>query len=185
MNIGRKNLQQCADAVIRLRAEYLYSVNRFADIHFNFTSGDRADFSKWIKGFRPVVRGTSVSWKKKSSPDSSYDNFMKYLETVFMYAGTASLEKELKHVPVSEMQTGDIFIRGGHPGHAAIVVDMAENSNGEKMFLLAQSFMPAQDIHILKNPGSSTLSPWYRLDTSGKIATPEWTFSTTELRRFR
>ena len=49
--------------------------------------------------------------------------------------------------PVTSMQIGDVLIQGGSPGHAVIVVDMAENpATGEKLYLLAQSYMPAQDI---------------------------------------
>jgi len=55
IDTGDKDLQQCADAVIRLRAEYLYSLSRYNDIHFDFTSGDKASFRKWINGYRPVV----------------------------------------------------------------------------------------------------------------------------------
>ena len=33
-----------------------------------------------------------------------------------------------------------------------IVADVAFNKKGEKIFILAQGYMPAQDIHIVKNP---------------------------------
>ena len=51
------------------------------------------------------------------------------------------------------MQIGDVLIQGGSPGHAVIVVDMAENpATGEKLYLLAQSYMPAQDIQSAGEP---------------------------------
>jgi hypothetical protein len=104
---------------------------------------------------------------------------------VFAYAGTASLEKELKKVELREMEIGDVFIQGGSPGHAIIVVDMAENKNtGKKLFMLAQSYMPAQDIHVLKNPNNMNISPWYELDLGEVLNTPEWRFTKNNLKRF-
>ena len=91
---------------------------------------------------------------------------------VFMYAGTASLSKELRTVPYTSLQAGDVFIKGGSPGHAVIVVDVAIHpKTKKKVFLLAQSYMPAQQIHILVNPANRNLSPWYELtDTdSGRL----------------
>ena len=79
---------------------------------------------------------------------------------------------------------GYVFIKGGYPGHAVIVMDVAENETGEKVFLLAQSYMPAQDMHILKNPNNPALSPWYSIDETQDLRTPEWTFSWDQLRRF-
>ena len=185
IDVGRSDLQQCADAVMRLRAEYLYSGKSFADIHFKFTSGHRAEFVKWAQGFRPRVEGNRVSWLKSAASDSGYQNFRKYLDTVFMYAGSYSLSREMIDLrPPENMAVGDVFIQGGFPGHAVIVVDMAVH-NGKKAFLLAQSYMPAQEVHILKNPYNAQLSPWYILKESDKLYTPEWTFDWADLKRFR
>ena len=186
IDVGRRDLQQCADAVIRLRAEFLFSKRLFSAIHFHFTSGHRADFTKWAAGHRPLVRGNRVAWRRSARPDSSHRALRSYLTTVFIYAGSASLSKELRPVAdASAMQVGDVFIRGGFPGHAVLVVDMAvHRATGKKLFLLAQSYMPAQDVHILKNPSDAALSPWYPLPFGKALRTPEWTFRSTELKRF-
>jgi len=102
-----------------------------------------------------------------------------------MYAGTHSLSKELKSVPLENIQIGDVFIQGGFPGHAILVVDMAEHlTTKEKIFMLAQSYMPAQETQILKNPTNKNLSPWYSLNFEGQLDTPEWDFNKSDLKRF-
>ncbi|QTA85309.1 DUF4846 [Desulfonema magnum] len=186
IDVGNKDLQQCADAVIRLRAEYFYSMGNYKAIHFNFTSGDEASFGKWTEGYRPVVKGNKVRWHRSQAYNASYAKFRKYLDTVFLYAGTHSLSKELQPVKnVNNMKPGDVFIEGGFPGHAVIVVDMAVNkATGKKLFLLAQSYMPAQDIHILKNPVNQGRNPWYKINFGQKLYTPEWTFERNQLKRF-
>lgn len=184
--IGKQDLHQCADAVMRLRADYFYSQKQFDKIHFNFTNGFRVDFSKWIEGYRIAVKGNKTSWVKTAKPSDNYETYWKYLETVFMYAGTASLEKELTTIKISDVKIGDVFIKGGFPGHAVIVVDVAMNpKTNQKIMLLAQSYMPAQELQILKNPNSSSLNPWYATDFGTILKTPEWSFSSTQLKRFK
>lgn len=183
--IGSKDLHQCADAVMRLRADYLFKQTQFDKIHFNFTNGFRVDYVKWREGYRIAVKGNKTSWVKKQKPDYSSKAYWDYLEQIFQYAGTASLEKELKPVnDVSNIQIGDVFIKGGFPGHAVIVVDMAKNKQGKKVFMLAQSYMPAQELQILKNPDDAKISPWYSEDFGGTLITPEWTFKKSQLKRF-
>ena len=186
MDIGDTDLQQCADAVMRLYAEYLYSRKQYHLIAFNFTNGDRARFSCWAEGYRPFVHGNHSVWRKTAGNDDSYACFREYLNIVFTYAGTYSLSLELEIVSdVGTLQAGDIFIEGGHPGHAVIVMDAAvHEQTGEKLFLIAQSYMPAQDIHILKNNNDSSLSPWYMTDASAGLDTPQWSFDWTDLKRF-
>lgn len=187
MDVGTKDLQQCADAVMRLRAEYLLKTKQYSALHFNFTNGFKAGYSKWRSGYRIRVQGNEVSWYKTDKESVSYQSFREYLDMVFNYAGTASLSKELTSVSLSQMQIGDVLIRGGSPGHAVIVLDMATDAEtGKKLFMIAQSYMPAQDIHILVNQDKPSISPWYELDVNAKdILTPEWPFTAGELKRFQ
>jgi hypothetical protein len=165
IDIGKRDLQQCADAIMRLRAEWLYSTGRARDIGFNYTDGKRHAYSGSGRG--------------------DYAGFRKYMERVFAYAGTYSLERELRAGNVEDIAIGDVFIKGGFPGHAVLVADLAINrATGEKRFLLLQSYMPAQDIHVLKNPSNADGSPWYQTDFGEELATPEWTFPRSALKRW-
>lgn len=179
-DVGRTDLQQCADAVMRIQADYWYHSKQYDRIHFNFTNGFRCDWLKYAMGYRVQLQGNVCSWVLQTSPDSSYASFRNYLNLIYTYAGSLSLSRELRWVQdIHAIQPGMVFIQGGSPGHAVLVLDVAENQQGEKIFLLAQSYMPAQEIHILKNPNDPLLSPWYSahaLEANPALVTPEWTF---------
>lgn len=184
LKIGNKDLHQCADAVMRLRAEYLWRQERYEEIHFNFTNGHKVEYKEWMLGKRMHVKGNKTSWKQKAAPSNTYGDFWDYMELIFMYAGTASLEKELISTPIDQAQIGDVFIQGGYPGHAVIIVDKAiKSATKESVYLIAQSYMPAQEIQVLINPTDMSLSPWYSLKV-GDVTTPEWAFTSDELKRF-
>ncbi|NJM25838.1 MAG: DUF4846 domain-containing protein [Bacteroidia bacterium] len=185
IDTGNRDLQQCADAVMRLRAEYLYGSHQYKRISFDFTNGFTCDFATWTKGYRPAVIGNKVSWKKSATPDSSYQSFRKYMVQVFTYAGTQSLSRQMKPKAIADIAPGDVFIRGGFPGHAVIVLDVAVNkSTGDRIFLIAQSYMPAQDMHVLVNPNEPARAPWYAASFGEQLLTPEWTFTRNELKTF-
>lgn len=186
IDVGDKDLQQCADAVIRLRAEYLYSKKEYDSISFVFTSGDVFPFRKWLEGVRPAVHGNDVIFEVSAIRDSSYSSFRRYLEIIFTYSGSYSLARQMSPEPADNgIAVGDVFIRGGFPGHAVIVIDKAVDTlSGDEIFLLAQSYMPAQEIHVLKNPEKDDLSPWYEAAFGDTLVTPEWIFTRDELRRF-
>lgn len=184
VDIGDRDLHQCADAIMLLRAEYLYSQGLYDKIHFNFVSGFKAEYKKWMDGNRIKVDGNNVSYYMATEPSNSYETFRKFMNMVFAYSGTLSLDKELENVEVESMEIGDIFIIGGSPGHAIIVVDMAINEIGEKIFMLAQSYMPAQQTQLLINPNDKNISPWYSLKDEEQLITPEWTFYLDDLKRF-
>jgi hypothetical protein len=186
INTGSSGFQQGADPIIRLRAEYLFSHGLASEVGFAFASGARCDWQRWAGGERPVVRAGKVTWTRPTGarPDPSYANLQKYMDNVYRYATTASLAKELVAADEKDVQVGDVFIRGAPPGQAALVVDLAvEPRTGRKVVLLAQSSIPAQDVHILKNLASPALSPWY--DAQGQsIKTPQVKFKSEDLKRF-
>lgn len=165
MDVGKRDRQQCADAVMRLRAEYLYSIGKAHRVCFK-----------------------SVSRKNMCYRDYKKIGFRRYLSNVFAFANTRSLFREVKTPKDKDtILPGDIFIEpatGGRYGHAVIVMDVAKDSDGNQIFLLAQSYMPAQEMHILKNPNNKNLSPWYTFDSTKSLITPEWRFSANLHRRF-
>lgn len=183
LSVGKKDLQQCADAVMRLKAEHLYANGRGKEIRFHFTNGFLADYARWRQGERILVNGGHCRWVRSARPSDSHADLMSYLEQVFMYAGTLSLARELTAVGDAPMAPGDVFIQGGRPGHAVIVLDVARNADGREVFLLAQSYMPAQQVHVLKNLAHPELGAWFERRTDRPLRTPEWDFQPADLGR--
>lgn len=179
--IEEEDLQQCADSIMRVYAEYFWKTGQKERIQFHFVDGFLADYKTWRDGGR-IQTGNTTSWVRSAGYDDSYPNFKKYLRMVFAYAGTLSMEKESKKISLSKLQIGDIFIKGASPGHVVMVVDVCKNEEGKKAFLLAQGYMPAQEFHLLKNMKHEE-DPWYyEEEVSYPFQTPEYTFKKGSLR---
>lgn len=148
--------QHCADSILRLRAEWLWSTGQTARL----TRDAGLGVVTWRGGPRTAL--------------------VQFLSQVFAKTGTYNLAGRLakKRAP---LDAGDVLVQGGSPGHAMLVVDVAVNPQGERVVLLANGFMPAQQFHIVKNlwgfaGGTGDVAPWYRetdLDTRG-LETPLW-----------
>jgi hypothetical protein len=177
VSVGHEDLQQCADAVMRLRAEYLYGRKEYAAITFYTERGVRLNFAEFAAKNGVSLRGDVMV-------DLTKPCFDLFLQKVFSYCSTRTLAKQLVPAAYSTIEPGDVLIRSGSPGHAMLVMDLAEDEQGRRIYMLAQSYMPAQDIHIVKNPGDD-FSPWYQADsTIGVVVTPEYMFKTNELRKW-
>ncbi len=184
LDIGDRDLQQCADSAIRIYAEYYWSIGAYDKIAFHLTSGFLMEYTKWREGMRLVVEGNDVSWSKKETYDNSYEEFRNYLNMVFAYAGTLSLSQESSTISLKEALPGDMFLEGGSPGHCIMIVDVAVDSDGNKCFLLAQGYMPAQEFHIIKNPLHED-DPWYYTnEITYPFETPSWSFGDNSLVRW-
>lgn len=170
LSTGEKDLQQCADVIMRLRAEYFYHKKMYDSIRFPENSHSSYLFSNFMKPGLNDLRET----------------FMRFMEKVFINCGTYTLHRQLKRVSdFTTIQIGDVLLKAGAPGHAEIVVDVAINrQTGKKIYLLLQGYMPAQDMHILLNPVSRELGPWYEVNDHKEVITSSWIFTKDQLKRW-
>jgi len=187
LDTGNRDLQQCADAVIRLRAEYLFKSKKFNEIQFHFTNGDLVSWNDYKKGIRAFVNGNSVDFRKTAEFDDSYTNFRNYLDLIFNYAGTISLNEETLPVTKNnDLIAGNILITPGSPGHVVFISGVCQNNEGEKLYLLGEGFTPAQSVHILSNPFNKNISPWYQIDIDKPaITTARYIFKPVNFRKFK
>ncbi len=183
--VPKNGLQQCADALMRIRSEYLWDQNRNDEIGFNFTSGHYCSWKKYAEGYRPKIRGNKVTFHKTATPSHSKANFYKYLNLIYTYAGTLSMYHELEKIPVSEIRIGDMLVKPGSPGHIEIIVDEVINEDGDKMYALAQGNTPAQSVCLLKNFEDTSISPWYRFQEREPVYTPSYYFDEAKFIRFK
>lgn len=181
--LENEDLQQCADSVMRVYGEYYYARGQYDKIRYSLGNGFHADFETWSHGKGIGISGDELYWTSSSDHDSSYDSFKKFMRIVFAYSGTLNLEEDSESVHLDDIRVGDMFIKGGSPGHVVMVVDLCENKDGNKAFLLAQGYMPAQEFHVIKNPKHKE-DPWYyQNEIEYPLQTAQYTFEEGSLRR--
>ncbi|MCA9591298.1 MAG: hypothetical protein KC657_38650 [Myxococcales bacterium] len=184
LDVGTKDLQHCADVIIRLDAEWRYGLGK-RDMSYRAVSGTPLPYRSYVAGERAVLdHGNLVLRRAAPAKRDTHALFREYLDVVFAWAGTASLERDAKKVPMSDLRPGDFFVLTGRPfGHAVLVLDVAKDASGRVALLLGQSFMPAQTFQVLRPSGAS--SPWFVVGpTDTHVKTPFWSpFPVTALRR--
>lgn len=154
-----EDLLQCADACMKMRAEYYYARGEYDKIGFNAESGTYLPFKKFMEGYRLTGSG----WKSGYAKGSSRKIFDEYLRIVYSYASTRSMAKEIVPIDIKDLRIGDVFVQSGNPGHAVFVTDMAvDKKTGKKIMLLGQGYMPAQDLHIIES--FESISPWFTVE---------------------
>jgi hypothetical protein len=186
IDVGLEDLQQAPEVCIRLRGEYLFKQQQYNKISFTISNHKRVSYVNWVEGLKMIIDGKTY-WTKSPTDADRYPTFKRYLEFIFTHGDIETLLNDVQRCSLEHLQPGDMFIQVARPGHVVIVVDVAEHTvTGDRIFLLAQSYKPAQSLQILINPGDPNLSPWYSASAiDDKITTPEFIFYKRDLRRFR
>ena len=185
LDLGTGDLQQCADTLIRLHAEYLWNRGDAASAAYHFTSGDLSTWADWVSGIRWAPRGRGVDRVAGEPRDDDHRSYRKWLQRLFVYAGTMSLSMD--SVPVSSreiIQPGDFFVAPGSPGHTVMVLDVAVGGDGSRFGLIGQGYTPAQELHVVSDSAGDV---WFPLPASSAefLDVPSWSpFPRSTARRF-
>jgi hypothetical protein len=181
IDIGNVDLQQCADSVIRLHAEWQYAEGR-RDQSYRAASGAAMPFARWARGERLVPDGMGFAWKASGRADAGRASFRRWLDGVFAFANTGSLARDGEPVAPDDLRPGDFVVQAGSPGHAVLVLDVAR-AGDRRALLLGQGFMPAQSFQVLR-PGEG--AAWFLVEPGATaLDTPFWPpFPWKALRRF-
>lgn len=165
------DLQQCADSVLRARAEWLREQG--LPVVFHATSGDPIAWERWRNGERPYESGGRLAWRQ-TDRTGTWDG---YLAAVFTWAGTRSLSA-YDTVPASGApQPGDVLVDPGSPGHAVLVLDVARRDD-RTWVLVGEGYMPAQSFHVELGP----VGGWWPWEDG--VALPHWPLDASTLRRW-
>lgn len=160
------NSEQCADATMRLRAEYLWSRGRYREISFRNVNGKMMHYAG----------------------GGSRKAFERYMRDVYGLCSTFSLFTETAPRDIRDVQPGDVLVypaRAGHKyGHALIVVDVAKSKSGKVAIMCAEGNTPARDKHVVRNL-NPLKNPWFFLDEDDEtIWISCFHFNKNELRHY-
>ncbi|APR77648.1 Hypothetical protein A7982_02995 [Minicystis rosea] len=115
LDIGARDLQQCADSIIRLHAEWLYARGR-RDMSYRAASGAPMPFARWAQGERTVPEGIAFRWAPRARPDTGRASFRGWLDAVFGWANTGSLARDTSTVALDDLRPGISWCSRARPG---------------------------------------------------------------------
>jgi hypothetical protein len=159
---------QCADMAIRLRAEFFWSSGRIGKIAFRSLSGQRISMQDWLQGsYHVSTGGDRIDFYPGEVRPASRREFEDYLEFVWRFANSRSLARDLTKVPEEDLAPGDMYIQPapyGGLGHLSLILDIAEDGRGGRIFLWAYGFVPAQNLHLPLPGEGNGVGEWYTLE---------------------
>jgi len=184
LDVGAGDLQQSADAVVRLHAEWLWASGKPDAIGYRSATKLDMPFSRWAKGQRLLASGPNVFWVVKSKPrDPTYNDFRQYIDAVMLWSNNVSLATRASRVAdPAQLAAGDFFLQTRGKGHAILVLDVAQKPTGERVALLGQALQsPAQSMHVMRLGREMA---WFSLRPPNTVLTPHGDdFSWAELQR--
>jgi hypothetical protein len=184
IDVGDHDLQQCADSIVRMHAEWRWSVGDRA-VSYRAGNGTALSYARYREGFRAQADGAALRLVQTAKPAlDQHGTYRAWLDEVFAWVNTGALARDAQRVAFESIAPGDFMVMPGAPfGHAVLVLDVARDDAGRTALLLGQGFMPAQRFQVL---GPLTGEAWFVVDARSRvIETPFWRpFPFDSLRRF-
>jgi len=169
LDLSAADLQQCADTVLRLHAEWRWARGH-RDHRYRAAAGTELALARFVAGERVTADGPRLVWQRGHPRAMDHAALRDYLDMVFAWANTGSLARDARPVSAAELRPGDFFVLPGSPGHTVLILDLAVAPDGRRRALIGQSYMPAQGFYVLRGPDAG----WFALELPAPLATPFW-----------
>jgi hypothetical protein len=156
------DLEQCADYAMRFWAEYHKDNNKLDSLYLFDYNGNKRNFSSCGK------------------------TYVEFLKRAFSYSNSYSLKEGCKEVEIKNLKPGDMIVQNesGSIGHVSIILDVCASGQGEKLYLIGYSFMPAQEFHIEKADDTKGIGGWFKIEEYFKYLSEYLPLGEPVLRRF-
>lgn len=170
------HIQDCAASTFRVWSEFLVAHQRGDELAVTMNQKQRLSWSQYQRGCSPRYDKTSRKLSVKcggkeratTTPTEQSTALQKYVRSVMTWTNSATLNRHLTKVKREALAPGHLILQPnptGGIGHASIVVDAAVGPDGERRFLIAMGFLPAQDFFILiPKQTPREMGPWCTLD---------------------
>ncbi len=169
IDVGKTDLQQCADSVMRLHGEWAWAQGR-RDQSYQAAAGMPLTYQRFARGERIATDGNRLRWQPGRPPAAGHSGFREFMNMVFSWSNTVSLSRQAQVVASSDVRPGDFFVLPGNPGHTVLILDMVRDGDGHTLALIGQSYMPAQSFYVLRGDQN----PWFTLRPGQPVDTPFW-----------
>jgi len=164
--IKGRRLDQCMDILVRFYSGYLWEKNEQENLSLPLPDKQWLKWSDWQQGYRPKFKGIHFDLIKSEKYKSSKDNYNKYLNLVFAESHTQQFYFAYPVIERQNVQVGDFIVKKGVKGHAVMIIDLAQNVNGELIALIGQGDTPACEFYLLNY---NIDNPWIPLDLSKEV----------------
>ncbi len=182
----RTDVEQCADMALRLVSEYFWETGKADSLAFRLQNGQEISWREWSVGRR--LRYDAESDRhvvSQDAADSSRTAFEEFLYYLFHWTGSVALKRDLRRIAASELQPGDLIVQNtsGAMGHVSVILDAAVNDDGERLYLIANGWTPAQSMFIRQPQAGEGSDGWFTL-AGYERHLQGYRFGPFELRRF-
>jgi hypothetical protein len=184
IDIGNRDIQQSADVILRLHAEWRWYID---DLRMLYLSDTKVELplQKWVAGERLIEGEGQPSWIRQAAPTPKLEHaeFREYLDSVFTWSDGRALLAESVPLAPEVLEPGAFFLHEGHPAEVLVVLDVATSPAGKRAMLLAQALNPAENIHVIR-PSRDSL--WFPVRTDQPVRVPRAKpYAWKELRRMK
>lgn len=137
----RDDLEQCADWCFRLWAEHHRQTDRLERLYlFDY------------HGQKRYLRSSGKTWRQ-------------FLRWAMANANSHSLKVGCLPVDTSDLLPGDMIVQNlkGGVGHVSVIMDVCDDTLGNRYFLIGYGYMPAQEFHLEAADSARGRDGWFSL----------------------